>query len=169
MANSASTALPAVIASPSDVKSLRRELEVLNDFMHQASLRKGGKAVKMPQTSRLLDELADLTSANLLRQQDRDKLLKYLELLLKKAPVLHVSVASEPSVMFVEQLVLWLRANIHPQVLIRIGVQPAITAGCIVRTPNKQFDFSLRHTFDDRKGSLIDALKAAETPAEIVS
>ncbi len=158
MASAANATLPSLIVSPSDVRRLRRELEELDDFLHQAGLRQGGKAVAMPKTSRLLEELASTTNINLLHKPERDKLLKYITALIKQAPVLHISFASDPSASFIDKLVVWLRQNIHPQVLVRVGLQPSIAAGCIVRTANKQFDFSLRQALEDQKPLLITKL-----------
>jgi len=50
-------------------------------------------------------------------------------------------------------------------------LQPTIAAGCIVRTPNKVFDFSLRERFADAEGLLLQALDAANAsfqPAGVV-
>lgn len=164
MASATTVLLPSIISTPSDVRRLRRELEELDEFLYQAGLRQGGKAVKLPATSRLLDELAAIEKTNLLHKTERDRLMKYLGLLLEKAPVLHMSFASEPSPAFVAKLITWLRQNIHPQVLLRIGLQPSVAAGCILRTANKQYDFSLRQALEGKKDVLIAELRK-ETPA----
>ncbi len=57
------------------------------------------------------------------------------------------------------KLVVWLRANIHPQILVHLGLQPSIAAGCVVRTANKQFDFSLSEAFEKQRELLIASLK----------
>lgn len=163
MASAGNTVLPVLIVSPSDIRRLRRELESIEDFLRQASLRQGGKSVKVPVTSRLLDSVVAANELNLLHKTDRDRLTKYLALLLERAPVVHISFASDPSAIFVGKLVEWLRANIHPQLLVRIGLQPSIAAGCVVRTANKEFDFSLKHAFEERKSSLIEVLKRGAT------
>lgn len=159
MASAQTVLLPSVISTPSDVRRLRRELEELDEFMHQAGLRQGGKAVKLPVTSRLLDELASIEKSNLIHKTDRDRLIKYLSLLIEKAPVLHMSFASEPSAAFMAKLVTWLRQNIHPQVLVRIGLQPSVAAGCVLRTANKEYDFSLRQSLLNKKDILIAELR----------
>lgn len=145
---STSKALTNLLISPSDLKRARRELDDIDDFLHQSSLRQGGKAVKLPTTSRVIEALASDNNLNLLKKTERDQLKKFLTLLIQKAPVLHISFASEPSGAFLSKLIMWLRANIHPQVMVSVGLQPSIAAGCIVRTANKQFDFSLRASFD---------------------
>jgi F0F1-type ATP synthase delta subunit len=156
----ASAMLSPYIATLSDLKHIRRELEAVDEFLHQAGLRQGGKAVKMPTTSRMLDSLVADSKLNLLKKADREQLTKYVTLLIQKAPVVHITFASEPSASFLNKLVLWLRDNIHPQTVISVGLQPAITAGCVVRTANKQFDFSLRESFEKQGGKLMEVLKA---------
>ncbi|HEX8226807.1 MAG TPA: hypothetical protein VF572_02970 [Candidatus Saccharimonadales bacterium] len=156
--STARTQLTTLIVSPSDLKRARRELEALDDFLLQASLRQGGKPVKLPQANRLIDELIDTSGGSLLNPADRKKLLQYLTDLITKAPVVHISFASEPSAAFMNKLIIWLRDNIHPQVLVHLGLQPSIAAGCIVRTANKQFDFSLTQAFENQRQQLIASL-----------
>lgn len=156
--------LTPLLVSPSDLKRARRELEDLDDFLHQASLRQGGRSVKMPTTSRVIETLAADNKLNMLKKTERDQLMKFLGLLIQKAPVLHMSFASEPSGAFLNKLVMWLRTNIHPQVMVSIGLQPSIAAGCIVRTANKQFDFSLRQAFDKQTEVFIASMQ--EEPAK---
>ncbi len=153
------------IISPSDLKRARREVEAVDDFLHQAGLRQGGKAVKMPQTSRLIEELVSELKVNLLQPADRAKILKYLSDLVTNAPVLHISFASEPSAAFMSKLIVWLRLNIHPQTLVHLGLQPSIAAGCIVRTANRQFDFSLTEAFEQQRSILISSLSDEKTTA----
>ncbi len=159
MASSAAhTLLTTLIVSPSDLKHVRRDLEALDDTLRQAGLRQGGKAVALPQPSRFINALAEESKANLLRAGDRQQLLQYLSTLVEKAPVLHISFASEPSAAFMNKLIIWLRSNIHPQLLVHLGLQPSIAAGCIVRTPNKQFDFSLAQAFEKQRELLVASL-----------
>lgn len=131
----------------------------MDDFLHQAGLRQGGKSVKLPNMSRTLEDLALGSNLNLLKKTDRDRLTKFLTLLIEKAPVLHISFASEPSAVFLNKLIAWLRENIHPQVVVSVGLQPSIAAGCIVRTENRQFDFSFRQSLDNQTEKFITYLR----------
>lgn len=158
--------LTSYITSPGDLKRTRRELEMLDDFLSQSSLRTGGKAVKLPAISRLLEDIAQDSDINLLKGTDRDRLMKFLALLIKNAPVLHLTLASEPSAQALGKLLVWLRANIHPQVLVSIGVQPAIAAGCVVRTANREFDFSLRESLAAQQALLIKNIRAGEAATQ---
>lgn len=164
-----SQTLSTVIATVNDLKRTRRELEMLENFLHQAGLRTGGKTVKMPAISRQLDDISRDNELNLLKQADRDRLAKFLDLLIKQAPVLHFMFASEPSSKAMNKLLVWLRANIHPQVVVSIGIQPAIAAGCVMRTTNRQFDFSLRQALDNKSDLLIKSIREAEKAAEVKS
>lgn len=151
--------LPTVVVSPADMVRLIRELTVLDDFLRQAALRKGGTAVKPPSTSRNLEAIVKVYNVNLLQAADRAALLKQLDHLRLTVPQLHISFAADPSAVFVDKIITWLRQNIHPQVLVQIGLQPSIAAGCVVRTTNKQFDFSLRRHLADNRALLLQKIK----------
>ena len=71
---------------------------------------------------------------------------------------MHISFSSEPTPIFLERLLSWIRREINPLVLLTIGLQPAIGAGCIVRTTNKYFDLSLRQTFIDKRKLLLEQI-----------
>jgi F0F1-type ATP synthase delta subunit len=157
--------LPALVASPADVGRLSHELELIAETLLQLGLRAGGTEVKMPKTSHLMDLTIQLNKLNLLVAADRAALQRYLKALQQKAPVLHISFSADPSPAFIEKLMVWLRREIHPQVLLTIGLQPTIGAGCIVRTTNKYFDFSLRQDFVKKRGLLLAGLAATEAKA----
>ena len=165
MAPNATLALPTIVVGPTDLNRLHRELEALNDYIREAALRKAGEdSSKLPRTSRMLDEFMALNKLNLLQAADRDTVIAFLKQLHTTAPVLHISFAVDPSAAFVDKIVLWLRQNIHPQVLLRVGLQPSIAAGCVVRTPNHQYDFSLRRRFTANRPLLIKKLESLTTP-----
>ena len=146
--------LPALIASKAEVGRLVNELEFIDDKMHQLGLRTGGHAVKVPKTSRLLDKVVEHNHLNLLQTEDRQALGKFLENIRQKAPVLHMSFSSDPSPAFIEKMVTWLRREIHPEVLLTVGLQPSLGAGCIVRGNSKYFDFSLKEDFAKKRDLL---------------
>lgn len=136
--------LPVSVASSIDVGRLLRETENIANFMDQASIRQPGTALKLPRTSRLFDEITTNNQLNALREEDRQRLTSFLQEVKAHAPVVHMSFSADPSPLFIQRLISWLRAEIHPLVLLQIGLQPNMGAGCVVRTTNKYFDFSLR-------------------------
>lgn len=166
--NKVSFALPTQVFGVVEVRRVSRELEALNEYMRQAGLREAGtKQDTLPRVSRLLDATAAENNLNLLVPEDRKALTAELEQVLEKAPTVHMSFASDPSAAFLEKIVSWLRSNIHPFMLIRLGLQPSIAAGCVMRTANRAFDFSLRHRFTEERKLLLYSLEAESprTPA----
>lgn len=157
--------LPALVASPADVGRLIHELKLIDEALLQLGLRDGGTAVKMPKTSQLMDLMIQLNKLNLLRAADRAALGQYLATVRQKAPVLHISFSVDPSPAFTEKLMIWLRREIYPHALLTIGLQPGIGAGCIVRSTNKYFDFSLRQDFVKKRELLLAELAKAEVKA----
>jgi F0F1-type ATP synthase delta subunit len=150
--------LPVLVFGVVEVRRLKRELESLDEYLRQAAIREPGRQAALPRVSRLLDALATDNGRNLLQPQDRQELGAFLVATEKTAPTIHISFASDPSSAFTAKLVTWLRSNIHPGILLQIGLQPSIAAGCVVRTPNKHLDLSLRQNLAAQRVKLIEAL-----------
>lgn len=152
-------ALPVMVVGPIEVGRLVRELADIDEALLQLGIREGGKNTKMPQTSRLMDELIEHNKLNLLHDADRKELTAFLVTLRQKAPVIHMSFSADPSAAFLEKLVTWLRREIHPDVLLTIGLQPNLGAGAVMRTTNKYFDLSLRQDLATKGNLLKDILR----------
>lgn len=147
--------LPLTVVTKLDMLRLVRESMALNEYLMQAALRSGGQPMQqLPKLSRLLDDTARVNGVNLLDANHRRALQAALDDLKEHAPTVHVSFAAEPSAAFLTQMITWLRTNIHPSVIMQVGLQPQIAAGCIVRTENKLFDFSLRAAFTSKRDQL---------------
>jgi hypothetical protein len=150
------------IATRVDVGRLARELDELDNYLLQSKIRQGGQPnTLLPKLSSMLEQLAADNQLNLLHDDGRRTLIKYLAHIKDKSPIIHVSFASDPSGMFISRLIMWFRQNIHPYALLQIGLQPQIAAGCIVRTSSKYYDFSLRKTLEKSKPLLGELLEAA--------
>src|SRR5688572_11970854 len=139
--------LPESVVSPVDIAQVIRELEETDQALQQAGLRKGGVEVKLPRVGRLLTEIAEANQRNLLHADNRQQLMADLTELQAAAPTLHLSFNADPSAAFMQKLTTWLRQEIHPHALVRTGLLPSIGAGCVLRTTNKVFDFSLKNKF----------------------
>jgi hypothetical protein len=155
--------LPVMVIGLADLGRLIRELATIDEQLLQLSLRQPGSEVKLPKTTQLMDQLLKLNRLNLLQPEDRAWLKRALDAIRQHAPVMNVSFSVDPSTVVLEKLMIWLRREIHPFLLIGVGLQPNIAAGCIVRTTNKVFDFSLRQNFANKRDLLRQAL--IETPA----
>ena len=160
--------LPTIIFGPVEIHRLIRELEALEEFLQQAKIREPGKQAPLPKTSRSLEIVASDNNLNLLTPSELTKLRQFLESVSKKAPVVHMSLASDPSAVFTAKIVAWLRTNVHPYALLQLGLQPSIAAGCILRTSNKTFDFSLRNRFLQQRDMLMASIDRT-TPATTVA
>jgi len=153
--------LPLSIVTEVDVHRLQRELHAIDDFMTQSAIRQPGQQPILPKSSHNLEEIASLNRLNLLRDSHRRVLVQELDGLRRNAPTMHMSFSQDPSSIFLAKLITWLRREIHPRLLLQVGQQPSLAAGCIVRTSSKYFDFSLREHFERQRQSLIDQLKQA--------
>ncbi len=150
--------LPVLVVGPLEVSRLLRELQAIDGTLLEHTLRKDGKSAHMLKTSPLMDQLVSINKLNLLHKKDRERLARFLEVVKRRAPILHISFSADPAPAFMERLMDWLRREIHPQVLVTIGVQPTIAAGCIVRGPNKYFDFSLRQDLAAKRDILLQGI-----------
>lgn len=151
--------LPLSVVGRVDIGRLLREVEAVDDFLKQSGIREPGTPVKLPKTSRLFDETVEVNKLNVLHDDDRARLFEFLKQVKANAPVLHMSFSADPSPVFTQKLITWLRSEVHPIVLLQVGLQPNIGAGCVVRTQNKYFDFSLRNRFKERGQLLNDLMK----------
>lgn len=157
--------LPLMAVSPVDVGRLLRELESLDNLISQAHINSHEANPKMPKTSLLMDQVIELNKLDLLTAADRKQLLESLTVIKQQAPVLHISFSSDPAPSFIEKLMAWLRREIHPTVLLTIGLQPNIGAGCIVRSTNKYFDFSLRKDLLEKRELLLSKIVTEKATA----
>lgn len=150
--------LPEQLVSSVDLSRVIRELEALDESIRQANLRKPGEPTKLSRSSITLEDIARLNKIALTDEKQRSELLTAMKAFLQYAPRIHMSVAAEPSPKFNQRVLVWLRENIHPLVLLEIGLQPTLAAGCIVRTDNKLFDMSLRHRFKENRHLLVEKI-----------
>lgn len=153
--------LPNTLVGRVDLRRMARELNGLDDFFAAAKVRGGGTAMQLPRLSRIMDQLARDNNVNLLDPAARAGLLAELKKIETEAPQLHISFAAEPSPKAFEKILVWLRENIHPHALVQIGLQPSIAAGCVLRTPNRIFDMSLRSELDKQAPYLARLIKGA--------
>lgn len=153
--------LPLGIIGRSDLIRMQRDLSLLDDFFVAAAARKSGTAIAPPRVSHSLEALARDNQVNLLEAKQRHSFSLELKQALESAPQLHISFATEPSPKGLEQILAWFRDNIHPQTLFAVGIQPAIAAGCVLRTPNQIFDMSLATNLKKQEPYLAKLLDGA--------
>jgi hypothetical protein len=155
-------ALPNGAVTRADVGRLASETEKLDNALNQAAIR--GNGAELPKTSQLLNELASMNKLNLLQPTDRKRLLEFLQATRANAPVLHISFSTDPSPVFQQGLITWVRQELNPALLLQIGLHPTLGAGAVVRTTNKFFDFGLKQRFLDKRDVLAAKIRGSEAP-----
>jgi hypothetical protein len=155
--------LPPSVVFSRDVRALIRELDELLDFLTQSRIR--AQAAK-PKTSRMLD---DLLSINKLEMSEEHvvRLKGYIEWLKDSGPVLNFAFSVEPSALFSQRLITYLRDNISSQTVINVGLQPNIGVGCTIRSKNKFFDLSLRSNLAQLKTRLLGDMQEHKQQGEL--
>jgi hypothetical protein len=149
--------LPLSVVGPVDLGRLLRELEAIDADLMEQAIKK--QELILPKLSKLLDNTASLNKVTLTDETHRATLIQALTACKAHAPLLHMSFSADPSPLFIEKLMAWLRTNIDPVVLLTVGLQPNLGAGCLIRSTNKYFDFSLRENFTKNRDLLMSKLK----------
>lgn len=153
--------LPYIIASRKDIIRLHREVRQFIDIVSQSIMRHDNP-IKYPEITDHLRAVATENQVNLRSTKHCEILLGQLESLKDKAPSVHVSFPVEPNAEILQKLVNWFRQEIDPHVVIQVGIQPTIAAGVVLRTPNKQFDFSLRQHLYRNRDKLREAIDSVQ-------
>ena len=154
----AAPGLPVGVVGMIDLGRLIRELERLEAALSGDKIRTGTD-VQLPTLRALMDQLAEMNKLDLRDPRARKSLLEFLKLLRKEAPKIHMSFSADPSPEFLMKLLTWLRSSVHPHVLVAVGLQPGIGAGCVLRTTNRYFDMSLGKSFADKRALLMNRLR----------
>lgn len=152
--------LPLSIVGPGEISRLEREITNLEDYFIQAAASKG-QELAPPRLTRMLDELARTNKVNLMDHKIRKDMRASLARVAESAPTVHLSFAADPPPKALERILIWFRENVHPNLLIRVGLQPNIAAGCVLRTANKIFDMSLKSRFASQEDYLLKLIDGA--------
>lgn len=155
--------LPTNVVSKVDVAHLVSEAERVDNELTTAAVRvKAGSSLEtgVPVMSEQLTAFLEQNGLTLGEARERSRLIKELQLLKDTVPTIHMTFASEADRESLQQLAKWLRESIHPQVIIAVGLQPALVAGVYLRTPNHVRDLSLRAALKGGRGLLTKELEA---------
>lgn len=154
--------LPNSIATKSDLVAVLRNVDdVLDNYIENRVRDQEG--VDFKSRPDVTSNLAELVSINNLSVSvDTLKALKdWLTHLNEHAPVIRFTFASDPSTEFVSGIVNWLRQTTGQFVIVRYGIQPSIAAGCLMYTPARRYDFSLRQHLLNSDDVFVKALTKA--------
>jgi F0F1-type ATP synthase delta subunit len=151
--------IPSAVITPADLGRILVEVESLDTFLEEAAIRKPGTTVTLPKISKLCENLIEDNKVNMFEPTERARLIAFLNGVKETAPVLHMSFNADPPAKFLQKIMDYLRKNIHPAVMLNVGLQPNIGGGCILRTTNKQFDFTLRKNLESKSDELVKYLQ----------
>lgn len=154
--------LPAAVVSRRDLARLVNEAEHIDDELTAAEVR-ARKTKQATETPAFSGQFTDFLSDNGLdfaESKVRTNIIKELRLLKTKAPVVHTTFAVPADIESLQTLAAWFRKSVHPQVLLEIGLQPALVAGVYIRTPNHVHDMSLRSALAGKREVLVKDLEA---------
>lgn len=149
--------LPIGLISPADVRRLRRSANDLADYLRQLELKNSDEPLPKPRAG-LLAEFASANKLDLASVVGCQRAATLLTELSELAPIVHISFADEPSTGALQKILGWFRQNVHPFILINVGLQPSVGAGCYLRTTNRYFDLSLRRRLLDHREILVNQL-----------
>lgn len=154
--------LPIAIATKSDLVNVLRNLEDVIDAFVENSVR-SEEGVDFVSRADVSSNLAELVKVNQLEVsvQTLKALKVWLTHLKDHAPVVRFTFANDPNQEFLAGIVEWLRKNSGQFVLIRYGIQPSIAAGCLMYTPRRRYDFSLRQNILDQGEAIIKYIRKA--------
>lgn len=153
--------LPPALIGRSDVSRLLREIEEVDYDLETQTIRTPNQPLTIPAISRALNETLTLNNIEVTNLDERKRMIDALRDAKERAPNVQITFAVDPEPSVISYLVNWIRENLHPRALVTVGLQPGIIGGCVVRTPDHIYDFSLRKRFKDEEANLIQAINAS--------
>lgn len=159
--------LPPSLIGQVDISRMLREIEKIDNDLEGQHARTPDQPLAIPAMTKALSEVAQLNQLDLLDINTRKKLLATFRYTKDKAPQVHITFAVDPEPEIVALMVAWLRQNLHPMALVTVGLQPGLMGGCVVRTPDHIYDFSLKREFKKNLPDLIQELKNVMSAASM--
>ena len=159
---------PPSLVSHADLAKLLRELEGVDNYLESQRARSGGKSagVQLPAMSKALSDLLEINKIELANDHTRMELRTTLRKLKDHAPVIHMTFAAESDPASMQQIVGWIRHELHPQALVTVGLQPSLIGGVYIRTPNHVHDFSVRAHMQNSREIIVKALDGVMSGAQ---
>lgn len=153
--------LPNLIVTKTDLRRVKREILALDQYF-LSYFNKGANKEAQVSVPKMSVSLASFISENKLNVEDeivRKTAIEFISFLTDDAPEMHISFASDPPASVLDRLITWIRNEIHPQLVLNIGVRPAIVGGCVIRTKAEIFDFSFAKGIEENSAELAETLR----------
>jgi inhibitor of KinA sporulation pathway (predicted exonuclease) len=153
--------LPAALTGRADLARLVREIESVDGELEAQKVRAKGQKVayRLPNMSRALSDFLDQNKLDVTDDQGRMELVEQLRKLKDHAPVVHMTFACDADPDSLQQLVTYMRRELHPCTLVSVGLQPRLVAGAYMRTPNHVHDFSVRKQLASKRDVITNDLE----------
>lgn len=152
--------LPASLIGRPDLSRLIREVEVVgNDLEAQKVRTESGEVVRQLAVSQALEDFLNQNKLETTDGQAMMTLKEQLEELKEHSPVIHMTFAGPAEPAFLQEIVTWLRREVHPHTLVSVGVQPSLVGGAYVRTPNRVHDFSIKSLLQGKREIIVHELE----------
>lgn len=151
--------LPNTVGSRRDIIHMQREIERLLEehLQHDIAKEQTGELRGVSKPTAMVRETLRANDMKSDTQQLKE-LSQKLEAVMQRAPRIRIAFANEPDSNTYEKIVGWFRREIHPDVLLQIGVQPTIAGGCIVQAGQHRYDFSLRKRLLDKTNLFVKVM-----------
>jgi G3E family GTPase len=147
-----------------DIENIDNELEAQKARNHAT----GQTGYHMPNFGKSLSDFAELNKLDLADDQLRMVLKEQMKLMKEKAPILHMTFAVEADPASLQQLVDYVRRELHPQALLSVGLQPSLVGGVYLRTPNHIHDYSVRSRLASARGVISQDIESLTNVIEVV-
>lgn len=157
--------LPHTVATKRNLSFLVRELERVDNELTAHSVNEGNDA-PYPEIPDILQSFLETNEFSLDNSNDRSEIITQLRLLNRKAPVVHISFATEADAASLGTIVSWFREHADSQTVMNVGFKPSLVAGAYIRTPNRIYDLSLRSAFKQGRPTLLKKLEEVSSGNE---
>lgn len=154
--------LPASVATKRDVANVLRELEHIDAVLTESEARQkvAAQTTADPLFSDQLIEFLHVNNVSLSGSPARQQLLQQVRHFKDTMPLIHLTFATEADSESLQQLVTWMRASLHPQTVLTVGLQPDLIGGVHIRTTNHMYDCSVRARLGDARHLITEELEA---------
>lgn len=155
-------ALPINVITKPDLARLVIEAEKIDYFLNEKYAREKVGVFSEEQIT-MSEQMAGFMTVNKLQFGDsgaRTSLIQRLRKLKEEAPVLHITFAQEVDRESLGKVADWLRQNISPAAVLRVGLQPDLIGGIYIRTANKVHDMSIRAQLANNRHLITEAVES---------
>lgn len=157
-------ALPVDVYSPDQLSGLVAELQNYRGHLRDASVRakttKNKTAVELPEISEELSGLLHKSGIAADSSETLDLAQKELQKVLKKAPVMRITLADLPNKTLKRQLTVWFRTQVNPHSLLAFTARSDIGGGIMLQAGSHFYDYSFRERILANKKRLMEIASA---------